>query len=166
MSLRKFTLQGALVACLLSMTATSCEKADEQDLKPLPYLSKSNVAAYPWYRLRFFNGVDWCYNWQGNCLGTVIVHGHQHRENLNAHFVQMTGNPTAVKEFFSGSEWPLYFPILTAPEAAPFLERLRSGECDIKRLEYEKGFYYAGAGELTADKNEMVLPVDYEANEN
>ncbi|MDO7853887.1 hypothetical protein [Hymenobacter convexus] len=133
---------------------------EKQDPKPLNRIA--NVDFYRWQRLRFFNNVDWCYNWQGNCLPEIIIHGSALRAQLNDHYANMTGNPDAVREFFNGTDWPLYFPILADEEAAPFLARLRSGECDIKRLDYEtQSFYYAGAGELTPSSNEMVLQLTY-----
>ena len=160
MNTKQLTLSGALSLCLLGMLTIGCEKAtqQEQDPTPLPYVANAQ------YRLRSFNGVDWCNNWMGNCLPDVIVVGHvDHRAALNNHFQNMTGNLEAVKAFFTGSEWQEYFPSLALEESASFLQRLRSGECDIKRIESDtREFYYAGAGDLTPSVNEMVLPVVYE----
>lgn len=162
MGLQRMALMGNLAICLSGMATVSCEKAESVEPILLPHVAKSDMA-WPRYRLRFFNGVDWCYPWQGNCLPDVIVHGHMRRESLNTHFTGMTGNPNAVKEFFSGPYWQEYFPILAEADFAPVLERLRSGECDIKRVEHEtKSFYYAGSGDLTPTVNEIVLPVNFE----
>ena len=156
MKTKLLALSGAFSLCLLGVGISSCEKVSQQDLKPLPYAA--NAAGY-----RIFNGVDACARSGGSCLGDVIIIGHpQLREQLNQHFAGMTGKPDAVKAFFSGTAWPEYFPELAKDDAKSFLERLQSGECDIKRIELDnKVFYYAGAGELTADKNEVVLPVFY-----
>lgn len=151
----KLALAGASVMCVLS-ALTSCEKVSQQDISPLPYTA--NSAGY-----RIFNGVDACARSGGNCLGEVIVIGHpQNRVALNTSFAGMTGKPSAVKAFFTGTSWKEQFPSLNTPDAQPFLERLQSGDCDIKRIELgKKVFYYAGAGELSATKNEVVLPVVY-----
>ena len=151
----KFALAGASALCVLG-ALTSCEKVSQQDISPLPYTA--NIAGY-----RIFNGVDDCARSGGNCLGDVIVIGHpQSRDALNASFAAMTGKPAAVKAFFTGKSWKEQFPSLNTADAEPFLERLQSGEYDIKRVEAgKKVFYYAGAGELSPSRNEVVLPIVY-----
>lgn len=162
MKAKKFTLLGALMACLAA-PLTGCEKAAKQDPSPkvtaLPYVAN----LYGNWRVRFFNNVDWCYNSRGNCLPEIIIHGPLYnRTALDEKFAAMTGKPDAVRRFFSGSEWSQYFPVLAAEEGAPFLQRLRSGECDLKRLDYaNQSFYYAGSGEQTPSANEMVMQITY-----
>lgn len=178
MEFKQSTIPGALVACLLGLFSTGCEKVSQQDLAPalLPHIA--NVEAEN-ERMRYFNGVDYCLNMQGNCLPEIIVTPtanlvgtssrgenisgkNTNRVMLNKHFANTTGNPAAVKAFFNGPEWKQYFPVLATAVGAPYLKRLRSGECNIKRLEYDtKVFYYAGAGDLTPAKNEMVIEVTY-----
>lgn len=170
MKARKNTLVAMFAVCALAAGTTSCEKISQQDLAPsqssaasLPYQATSGLLAGGKYRI--FNGVDACARSGGNCLSDVVVVGHLNsRAALDSEFERMTGNLAAVQAFFTDNTWEAYFPSLAENDAAPCLERLRSGQCDIKRLEVgNQVFYYAGAGQLTPTANEVVMPVVYSA---
>ena len=156
----KFALAGASVLCVLG-ALTSCEKVSQQDLTISGANTQASTAARP-RPLPRFNGSE-CTGTGGNCLGDVIVIAHPtQRAALNTAFTTMTGNPGAVKAFFTGSDWKTYFPSLATHDTQPFLTRLQSGDCDIKRVELgDRVYCYAGAGELTVEKNEVVMPISY-----
>ena len=148
--------------CLTGLLTTGCEKATKSEVAPaaLPYSPASTSSSFA--ALRIFNGVDNCARSGGNCLDDIIVVPDANRLVKNMDFDAITGHPKAVKEYFNGAKWQTDFPSLALESNAPFLERLRSGECDIKRMEAgNKVFYYAGAGKITPFNNEVVIPIIY-----
>jgi hypothetical protein len=159
MKTKYFTFLPGIALCFTAILSGGCSKADSDNATPtaLPYSANMADGGY-----RIFNGVDDCARSGGNCTGDVIIIGNPPRQMLNEQFASMTGNPEKVAAFFKGDEWPTYFPTLKEDGAQYFLERLRSGECDIKRIEYDtKAFYYAGAGKISGEHNEMVIPIIY-----